>query len=135
MAINTQIAAQLKSFAAAGDVVAKALVENVKDVRLTAGTEAANVIKVTGQILDGAGNVVQGVKNVLVRSYPVSGAGTLTDGGAGLIKVGSASTTAWFQTDSTGKFEANVTNVVAEDNLVEAVTADGDVAMLVLTFA
>lgn len=135
MAINTITAARLKSLADGGDMVAKTLVENVRDISLTAGAEAANVIKVTGQVKDGVGNPVAGTFEVLVTSKPIAGAGTLTDGGAGAIVVGSASTEVWMTTDTTGKFEVNVTNVVAEANLIKAVVPDCDVAMLRLTFA
>jgi hypothetical protein len=135
MAIKAQVAAQLKALAAAGDMMAKAVVENTQDIKLSAGAEASNVIKVTGQILDGAGNPEAGVKDVVVKSYPVSGAGTMADGGAGVVKKGAASTEVWMQTDANGKFELDVTNAAAEDNLIVAQTGDGDVAMLKLTFA
>lgn len=135
MAIKSDVAVKLKALAQAGDMVAAAIVENTRDISLSAGTESANVIKVTGQILDGAGVPAKGVKEVLVTSVPVSGAGTMTDGGSGSVVVGSASTSVWMVTDSTGKFQVDVLNAAAEANLVKAETADGDVAMLRLTFA
>lgn len=135
MALKAQIAAQLKQRADSGDHVAKALVENVRDIKLTAGAEAANVIKVTGQILDGVGLPVAGVKEVVVESLPLAGVGTMTDGGAGALVKGSGTVKVWLTTDATGKFEIDVLNATAEANLIIATTADGDVAMLRLTFA
>jgi hypothetical protein len=135
MSITTDTAAKLRKFADAGDIVAEALVQNSKDIKLVAGTEATNVIKVTGQVVDGVGLPVQGVKDVLVTSVPVSGAGTMTDGGAGTFKVGSGTKQVWLQTDATGLFQVDVLNAAAEDNLVQAVVADGSVALLKITFA
>ena len=135
MALSNSQKATLKHLAAAGDMTAKALVDGVKDMVLSKAVEAANVIKVTGQMVDGAGNPMMGVQNVLIQSMPIAGAGTMTDGGAGVVKAGSASLSMWMQTDATGKFQVDVLNVVAEDNLVQVTTDNGDVAQLVLTFA
>lgn len=135
MALNAQIAARLKNLAEAGDMVAKALVENTKDISLSKGVEAANVIKVTGQIKDGVGAVLLGVKNVIVESFPIAGVGTMTDGGVGAFKSGSGTTKVWLQTDANGKFEVDVLNATAEDNLIVAHTDDGDMGQILLTFA
>lgn len=128
MALSANAMAYLKHLAAAGDIMAKALVEGSSDLKLSAGAEAANVIKVTGQVRDKATQVV-------VRSYPVSGAGTMTDGGAGTVLAGSASTAVWMQPDAQGKFQVDVLNIVAEQNLIVVETSSGDTSMLVLTFA
>ena len=133
--MNSSTAATLKHLAAAGDMTAKALVEGVKDILLTAGVEAVNVIKVSGRIVDGVGNPKPGVQNILAVSKPVSGVGTMTDGGAGTIIAGSASVSVWMQTDATGAFQLDVLNAVAEVNLVQVTTDNGDVAQIVLTFA
>lgn len=137
MALNARVAAQLKSLADAGDMMAKALVQGVMDCKLTAAAEntGANTILVSGQLVDGVGNPVAGVKNVLVKSVPVSGAGTMTDGGAGAVVAGSASTEVWMTTDATGKFEVTVLNAAAEQNLLQVTMDNGDVAFIVLTFA
>lgn len=135
MALSNSQKATLKHLAAAGDMTAKALVDGVKDMVLSAAAEVADSIKVTGQMVDGAGNPLMGVQNVLVQSVPVSGTGLLTDGGAGVAKAGSGSTSMWFETDATGKFQVDVANAVAEQNLVQVTTDNGDVAQIVLTFA
>jgi methionine synthase I (cobalamin-dependent) len=128
MALSANIMAYLKHLAAAGDMISKALIEGSSDLRLSAGAEAADVIKVTGQVTDKASQVV-------VKSIPVSGEGTMTDGGAGTVVAGSGSKEVWVQPDATGKFELNVLNTAAENNLIMATTSSGDVSMLVLTFS
>lgn len=135
MRLSANTAATLKHLAAAGDKVAQAIVQGNMDMVLTAGAEAANSITVTGQMVDGVGNPVPGVKNVRVVSMPIAGTGLLTDGGAGVAKAGSGTTAMWFQTDATGKFQVAVANAAAEQNLLQVTTDNGDVAQLVLTFA
>jgi len=135
MALSPNAKLRLAELAKQGDMVAQALSADAQDIVLTAGVEAANVITVTGQIVDGLGTPIAGVQNVVVTSIPVSGAGTMTAGGTGTVKAGSASKEVWIQTDATGKFSVGVLNVAVEDNLVRAVTANGEVAMLKLTYA
>lgn len=135
MTLSTDKKAQLKTQAAAGNMVAQALLDMSLDIELTKGVEAANIIKVTGIVRDGVGLAVPGVKNVIVTSVCVAGAGGLTDGGAGVFKAGSTTKVAWLQTDANGKFEVNVTNASAEDNLIHCQLGNGDDAMIVLTFA
>ena len=135
MKLSTSNLATLKHLADSGDLTAKALVGAAKDIVLTAAAEAANKIVVTGQIVDGANQPVAGVQDVVITSIPVSGAGTISDEGAGTILAGATSKQAWMQTDATGKFVIGITNIVAEKNLVQVATANGDVALLVLTFA
>lgn len=125
---NPNKTALLRHLAASGDVVAGALVNGASDLTLSAGTESSNTIKVTGQVMDGA-------KTVVVESFPVSGAGTMTDGGAGSLKAGSGTKKVWLTPDASGKFELNVLNAVAEANLIIATSSNGDVTMLELTFA
>lgn len=134
---NSGDLALLRSLADRGDKVASmlfAFLNNTYYLALSAGAEAANVIKVTGQVKDQDGQAVAGVKNVLVTSKPVSGAGTMVDGGNGTVKAGSASTSIWMQTDANGSFQVDVTNVVAEDNLIIAELDNGTTEMLVLTY-
>lgn len=135
MGLSVSQKATLKHLAASGDMTAKALVDGVEDVALSAAAEAGNSITVTGQIVDGVGVPKAGVKNVLVTSVPVAGTGLLTDGGAGVAVAGSGTTQMWFQTDATGKFQVAVANANAEQNLIQITTDNGDVAQLVLTFA
>lgn len=130
--------ALLRSLADRGEpasVALMALLNNTYYVSMTAGAEAANVIKVTGQVKDQDGNNVAGVKNVLVKSKPVSGAGGITDGGSGSIKAGSTTTEAWVETDANGAFQVDITNAIAEDNLIVAELDNGTTEMIKLTFA
>lgn len=135
MGLSVSQKATLKHLAAAGDMTAKALVDGVEDVSLSAAAEVADSITVTGQLVDGAGNPKMGVKNILVTSVPVAGTGLLTDGGDGVAKAGSGTTQMWFQTTAAGKFQVAVANANAEQNLIQVTTDNGDVAQLVLTFA
>ncbi len=130
----------IRSQAQRGDIIAQALMaimNGTRWCRLTAAAEntGANTITVTGQIMDQDGNPVAGVANVVLESIPVSGAGTMTDGGAGTFKTGSGTTKVWLQTDSTGAFVVVVLNAAAEDNLLVAETDNGEAEMLKLTFA
>lgn len=134
MPLNTAKKALLKSLANRGDTVAQALLDMSLDVSLVAGAEAVNVIKVTGQVLDGAGLAVPGVKDIVITSIPTSGAGTLTDGGLGVVKAGSISKTLWMETDANGAFQVDVLNAVAEPNLLIVSLGNGDDTMLELTF-
>lgn len=128
MALTAFQISNLKHLAAGGDMYAKAIMSGGSDLTLTAGAEAANAIKVTGTIRDRAAQV-------LVTSIPVSGAGTMTDGGNGTVKAGSASKQVWVQPDATGSFQLDVLNAIAEQNLIVAQSSNGDITMLVLTFA
>lgn len=130
--------ALLRSLAERGDqaaVALMALMDNTYYASMSAGAEAGNVIKVTGQVKDQDGNDVAGVKDVLVRTFPPAGAGTMTDGGFGTFKKGSGSTEVWLQTDSSGRFQVDVLDASAEDCLVVAQLDNGTTEMLKLTFA
>lgn len=135
---DTNKLAMLRSLADRGDQASAALMallDNTFYVAMTAGAEAANVIKVTGQVTDQDGQAVAGVKNVLVKTKPIVGAGTMTDGGTGSIKAGSASTEVWVETDANGNFQVDVLNATAEDTLIVAELDNGTTEMLKLTFA
>jgi hypothetical protein len=133
----------IRRLAAVGDDYAEAIValwNNTYYAALTPGAEAgggaaANSIRVAGQIKDQDGQNVPGIKNVLITSKPVSGAGTITDGGAGAVVAGSASTNCWMTTDANGAFVFDVLNAAAEVNLVMVDIDGGTTEMLTLTFA
>jgi hypothetical protein len=130
--------AALRAHAAGGNEAAAALMallDNTYYVALSAGDEAANVIKVTGQVTDQDGSDVAGVKDVLVKAVPIAGAGTMTDGGTGTFKFGSATKEVWLQTDANGNFQVDVLDATAEDCLVIAQLDNGTTEMLKLTFA
>lgn len=135
--------ATLRSLADRGDLFATSLMaffNNTYYASLTPGAEAgggaaANTIRVAGRIKDQDGNNVTGVKNVLITTKPVSGAGTITDGGPGVVVAGSASTSCWMTTDATGAFTFDVLNAAAEQTLVKVELDNGTTELLVLTFA
>lgn len=130
--------AHVRQLAASGDHLASvimALMNNTYYVAMTAGAEASNVIRVSGQITDQDGQKVAGVKNVLLTSVPISGAGTMAIGTVGTAKAGAASKALWLQTDATGAFNVDVTNIVAEDNLIMAQLDNGTCEQIVLTYA
>jgi hypothetical protein len=129
----------IRSLASRGDdiaVVIMNLLDNTYYCVLTAGTETTNVIRITGQVKDQDGQNVAGVKDVLVKSKPVSGAGTMAAvASQGTVKAGAASTEVWIQTTATGGFQLDVTNAAVEDNLIAAQLDNGTVEMLKLTYA
>jgi hypothetical protein len=140
---GNQALANVRRLAAGGDHLASvimAFMNNTYYADLVPGAEAgggaaANSIRVAGQIRDQDGNAVLGVKNVLITSKPVSGAGTITDGGAGAVVAGSASINCWMTTDANGAFQFDVLNAAAEVNLVKVDLDNGTTEMLTLTFA
>jgi hypothetical protein len=129
----------MRSLAERGDKTAEALVQimnGTQYVEMTAGAESSNVIRITGQVKDQDGQNVAAVKDILLKSKPVSGAGAMAVvGGQGTSKAGAASTELWLQTTATGGFQVDVTNTVAEDNLIVATVDNGETEVLKLTFA
>lgn len=133
----------IRSLAKQGDhnaIVLMALLDNTFFLEMVPGAEAgggaaANSIRVACQVRDQDGNAVAGVKNVLITSKPVSGAGTITDGGAGAVVAGNASVSCWMTTDAAGALQFDVLNAAAEVNLVKAELDNGTTELLVLTFA
>ncbi len=140
---NNQVLTMVRSLAARGDNLAAALMalmDNTYYVSMTSSTEAgggaaANSFRITGQIKDQDGNNVAGVKNVLITTYPVSGAGTVTDGGAGAVVAGGTSKACWMTTDATGLVQFDVLNAAAEKTLVVVQLDNGTTEMLELTYA
>ena len=136
--IDATARAQVKNHAAGGDISAQMLdklLDGILNVEMTAGTEAANVIKVLGKVKDLDGTPVKAVTNVLVTSVPIAGVGTMTDGGKGVFKAGSGTKSVWLQTDVNGEFEVDVLNASVEQNLIQAELDEGETQFLVLTFA
>jgi hypothetical protein len=117
-----------------------ALMNGTNWVQLTAGAEAgggaaANSIRITGQVMDQDGQPVLAVRDVFVKSMPVSGAGTMTVGASGTLKAGSGSKEIWIQSNSSGVFQFDVLNAAVEDNLVIANLDNGETETLKITFA
>ena len=137
----SQNLAKLKSFGSRGDVesaVVSAMLDNIRVMAFTQdteGDEGANIIRISAQLQDMDGSPIASVNNILVKSVPIIGAGTMTIGTNGTLVAGSASTEAWVRTDATGALDIDVLNATAEDNLVQFQLDDGVVEILVLTFA
>lgn len=130
--------AMVRSFAARGDKLAEvlmALLDNTYYASLSAAAESSNSITVSGQIKDQDGNNVAGIKSVLIKSKAPTGTGNLSDGGAGTVSAGAASTELWMKTDATGAFQFAVANANAEETLVMVQLDNGTTELLVLTFA
>lgn len=135
--VSADLVAKLKHFSDAGDVQAsilQSLLASIRTLDLTAAAENANTIAVTGQVRDAEGNAIAAVVDVILTSFPIAGAGTLTLT-TGTVKVGSGTKQAWIQTDATGKFVAVIANVVAEDNLLVAQLDNGETEAIKVTFA
>ena len=69
---NSDLQARLRAHAAGGDETARLLVELMAGTlwaSITAGVEASDVIRITGQIKDQDGNDVAGVQNVVVETF------------------------------------------------------------------
>jgi hypothetical protein len=112
------------------------MLDNTPFCALSAGAENTNVIRITGQIRNAEGQPVAAVRDVFVKSLPVSGAGTMAAvSSQGTLKAGAASKEVWIQTKSDGTFQLDVTNAAVEDNLIVATLDNGTVEMLKLTYA
>ena len=137
--MNADALAHLKHFSDAGDKMASAVIslfEQTYYIQLSAGVEGSNKIRISGQIVNQEGHSVAGVKDVLVSSVPIAGAGTLagvTDHGT--VKVGGGTTQVWVQTLADGSFQLDVTNASVEDNLIKTELDNGMVDVLKLVFA
>lgn len=131
--------AKLKHFADGGDVIAsvvQAITNEERVITLTVAAEntGANTITITGQLSDLDGTPIKAVTDVLITSIPTSGAGTMTIGASGTIKVGSGTKVVWLQTNSSGAFGIVVLNAAAEDNLVTFQLDNGQLEMVKLTY-
>lgn len=131
--------ANIRSEAARGNHIAQVVMsfmDNTRFLAMTAGVEASNVIRIVCQVTDQDGNKVAGIKDVLLTSKPIAGAGTMAIGGAvGTAKAGSASVSLWAQTTAAGLLQVDVTNTAVEDNLIMAQLDNGTNEILKLTFA
>ena len=135
---NTPIAIALEA-ATAGDQRKAVLVlggagdQGAPFMTLTAGAEAANIIKVTAQLKNANETNVAVATKVHVVTFD-SGA-TLTDGGAGTMEVGTTTVEGMFTTDATGALVVDVTDTAAEDVVVKFTPERGVPTFITLTFA
>jgi len=140
---GNQALAAVQSLANRGDnlaTVIMSMLNNTYYLAMVPGAEAgggaaANSIRVACQVRDQDGSAVAGIKNILITSKPIAGAGTITDGGAGAVVAGSASVSCWMTTDANGALQFDVLNASAETNLVKAELDNGTTEIIVLTFA
>lgn len=136
MALLARTAARLKYLAKGGDEVLKALLQR-REFRVTLGTEAANAIRMTVQVLDGVGNPSLGVQDVIVDFK--GQAFTITDAAAGIADTGDVIQNAadkWFKTDAAGQLVVDVAQgaVPSGTYLYELRTSHG-VQLGTITFA
>lgn len=121
-------------------IVMMALLNSTYYVAMSFGAEAtggaaANTVRVSGQVTDQDNQPVAGVKNVLITSVPVSGAGTMTAVSAhGTMLAGTGTKQVWIQTLADGSFQVDVLNAVAETNLIKAELDNGTCELAVLTY-
>lgn len=129
----------VRSLASRGDQMASVLMsfmDNTFYCIMTGGTEASNVIRITGQIKDQDGQNLAAVKDVVVESISIAGAGTLAAvASQGTVKFGGGTKKVWLQTTATGSFQLDLTNASVEDNLLIAQLDNGTTEMLKVTFA
>lgn len=100
---------------------------------LTAGAEAANVIKVSAQLKNADDTNVAVATKYYAKSFDSDA--TFTDGGAGTIEAGSTTVEIAGTTDATGLAEINVTDVNAETVVVMVVPERGSPTFISLVFA
>lgn len=105
---------------------------------LSAATEAADAIVVTGQVKTLDGVNVASATAVVVRTLAVTadkGDITVTTGtGKKTVNPATGENVCWLETDSSGAFAVSVANNIAEDTLITAVPDNGLVQQLKLTF-
>lgn len=140
--IDADTLAKLRHYAEGGDPISgviAAILAGTFSAQVAVGAEGAtgaNVIRLTGQIKNQDGSPRAGVQQVLARSIPIAGAGTMTIGAAvGTAKKGSGTTELWLETDANGKFDIDVLNASVEDNLIRLETDNGETEVIKLTFA
>lgn len=101
---------------------------------LTAGAEAANVIKVAAQIRNALTDAaVASAVRCVVTSYDAGA--TLTDGGAGTVDFGTGTVEVIATSDGTGLLEIDVTDVAAETVIIEVRPENGLTTFISLVFA
>ena len=137
--IDSQVLAELRHFATGGDKMSQVLVAilaGTYSAQMSAGVEAGNVIRVSGQVQAQDGTPQAGTFGILLKSYPPAGAGTMAVVASnGTAKKGSGTTELWLETKSDGSFKVDVTDASVEDCLIRAETDNGEVELLKLTFA
>ena len=125
---NTAVGTRLADVRQAADVNADAqlLALSIKEAGalaprmvMTVGVEAANVIILTGQLTDGAGNALAGLSKFKLECIQaaegilaLAAVATNGDGGVGTEIYGAATPSYAGITDADGKFDVDVTDVV-----------------------
>ncbi len=131
--LSKKNAEYLHALARSGDRMAIAVLELASDVSLTKGTLAAGVYPVTGQMVDGAGNLVLGVSDFQVEINTVSAA--TIHATTGTTKLGDNTEQVWLQTNAQGQFVLNVSNPTpGELSLLIVQTPDGVLSITELQF-
>jgi len=139
--IDQNTLAAVRDLAKRGDKSASVLMAFLNSLRaidFTLAAEANDKIRVTGQVIDGDGNKIAKVTDVLIESTPVTGGkGTIAvvGGQPGTAVVGDGSAKLWLTSDATGKFVVDVTNDQAEVTLLAFRLDNGETELVKLTFA
>lgn len=114
-------------------------VTTLRQITLSAATEAADAIVVTGAVVDGAGTAIGVATQVLVRTLAVTAdKGDITVTAGTSKKVFNPTTgenVAWIETTAAGAFAFSVANTAVEDTLVQVTADNALAATLKLTFA
>jgi len=100
---------------------------------LSVGTEAADVIRVTGQAIDSEGVVLKGSRLVQIRTVPV-GIGTPLMAVFTGTNVKNNGGELWMDTSVDGIFAVDITDTSAEIVVVSAVLDDGTSAFTKINF-
>lgn len=113
----------------------------IRAVSVSIGAEAANAIDVACRLVNGLGEPVLGVSNVLIRALAVTdGSGDLAAATAavGTVKKTTAPATGfneqWMETSAAGAFSFKVSDAVAEDVLVQIIAPNAKETVFKLTF-
>lgn len=110
----------------------------LRQITLSAATEATDAIVVTGAVLDGAGTAITAATQVLVRSLAITdnkGDITVTAGTSKkVVNPATGENVAWIETTAAGAFAVSIANDVAEATLVQVTADNALAATLKLTF-
>ncbi len=113
-------------------------VSAILTVALSAATEAADAIVVSGTVTDLAGTAVSVAKQVVVRTLAVTadkGDITVTAGTEKkTVNPSTGENVSWITTTAAGAFAVSVANTAVEDTIITATVEGGLAAALKLTF-
>jgi hypothetical protein len=134
--------ALIRTLATRGDKVAEALMAIMNGtywVSMSAGDQAEETRKVTGQLKDQDGSNVTGVHPIVLRARASAGEATITvDDGTAMN--GDGSDDVWLNTETDGSFSFDLELTDGSEGgqegtvLVEAVTDNGEAELVAISF-